>query len=113
MLYMSTLELIGRKDDYRTEYHCGMYLINPKTSSVQAIGRVSTRMSVSSTDQAINVMVSDAKSGEKVSVTGMDGRLIGTAQASESLSFPRPDSGSGIYNITLQGANGTETLKVK
>lgn len=113
MLYMSTLELIGRKDDYRTEYHCGMYLINPKTSSIQAIGRVCTRMSVSSTDQTINVMVSDAKSGEKVSVTSMDGRLIGTAQASESLSFPRPDSGSGIYNITLQSPDGTQTLKVK
>jgi len=113
MLYMSTLELIGRKDDYRKEYHCGMYLINPKTSSVQAIGRVSARMSVSSTDQTINVKVPDAKPGEKVSVTGMDGRLIGTAQASESLSFPRPDSGSGIYNITLQSPDGTETLKVK
>jgi hypothetical protein len=70
-------------------------------------------MSVSSTDQTINVMVPDVKPGERVSVTGMDGRLIGTAQASESLSFPRPDSGSGIYNITLQGPDGTETFKVK
>ena len=113
MLYMSTLEKTGRKDDYRTEYHCGMYLINPKTNSVQAIGRVSARMSVSSTDQTISVMVSDAKPGEKVSVTGMDGRLIGTAQASESLSFPRPDSGSGIYSITLKGSDGTQTIKVK
>ncbi len=113
MLYMSTLELVGRKDDYCTEYHYGMYLINPQTSSVQAIGRVSARMSVSSTDQVINVMVSDAKSGENVSVTGMDGRLIGTAQASEQISFPRPDSGSGIYNITLHGAGTKETIKVK
>lgn len=113
MLYMSTLELVGRKDDNRTEYHYGMYLINPKTSSVQAIGRVSARMSVSSTDQAINVKVSDAKPGERVSVTGIDGRLIGTAQASESLSFPRPDSGSGIYNITLQSPDSKESIKVK
>lgn len=113
MLYMSTLELIGRRDDYRTEYHYGMYLINPKTSSVQAIGRVNARMSVSSTDQAINVMVPDAKTGERVSVTGMDGRLIGTAQASESLSFPRPDSGSGIYSITLQSPDGTQSIKMK
>ena len=70
-------------------------------------------MSVSSTDQAINVMVPDAKPGERVSVTGIDGRLIGTAQASESLSFPRPDSGSAIYSITLQGPDSKETIKAK
>ena len=113
MLYMSTLEIVGRTDDNRKDYHYGLYLINPKTSSVQAIGRVNARMSVSTTDQAINVMVSDAKAGESVSVTSMDGRLIGTAQASESISFPRPDAGSGIYSIILQGADGTESIKVK
>jgi len=113
MLYMSTLELVGRTDDYRTDYRYGLYLINPQTSSIQAIGRVSARMSVRSTDQFINVMVSDAKANESVTVTGMDGKLIGRAQASESISFPRPDSGSGIYNITLQGADGKESIKVK
>ena len=113
MLYMSTLEKVGHKDDYRTDYHYGLYLINPVTSSVQAIGRVSARMSVSSTDQTINVNVSDAAADESVSVTGMDGKLIGRAQASESISFPIPDSGSGIYSITLSGAKETESLKLK
>lgn len=112
MLYMSTLELIGRRDDYRTEYHYGMYLINPKTSSVQAIGRVSARMSVSSTDQAITVNISQAQANESVTLTGMDGRLIDSAPASGTVTFPAPQNNSDILNISLQGNGESENLKI-
>lgn len=112
MLYMSTLELIGRRDDYRTEYHYGMYLINPKTSSVQAIGRVNARMSVSSSDQAITVNISQAQANESVTLTGMDGRLIDSAPASGTVTFPAPQNNSDILNISLQGNGESENLKI-
>lgn len=111
MLYMATIEIVGRTTDNRREYHGGLYLINPSTSSVQAIGRVNSRISVNSTDGGIKVMVSEPGAGESVSLIGMDGKLIDRTPASENVSFPKP--GTGIYNVTLTGNNGNESLKVQ
>ncbi len=112
MLYMCTLELIGHTSDSRQEVHSGMYLINPSTNSVQTIGRVLNRMSVNSSAQGITVNISQAQANESVSLTGMDGKLIDSAPASDSVTFSAPDNDSNIFNITLQGNGEPENVKV-
>ena len=110
LLYMTTIEMVRRTDDHRLEEAVGMYVFSASTTKVISASRTTAnRVSVSGGNGAYNIKVENANDGEKVIITDMSGRTIGSAPASEGLSFQ--SNSTGIYNITLSGDNVKESLK--
>lgn len=109
LLYMTTIEMVRRTDDGRLEEAIGMYVINTSTTKVISASRTTGRVNVSGGSGIYNIKVENAQDGEKVILTDMSGKTIGSAPASEGLSFQ--SIGTGIYNITLSSDKVEENLK--
>lgn len=71
--------------------------------------RTTGRVNVSGGNGIYNIKVENAQDGEKVILTDMSGKTIGSAPAYEGLSFQ--SIGTGIYNITLSSDKVEENLK--
>ncbi|MBO4499972.1 MAG: hypothetical protein J5732_06945 [Bacteroidaceae bacterium] len=109
LLYMTTMEVVRRIDDQRIEDATGMYVFDTSTSRVVSSMRSTNRISVNGGSGTYNVKVENARDDEKVIITDMSGRTVGSASAKDGIFFQ--SNGSKIVNITLSADKVEENIK--
>ena len=119
LVYILTEEEADNDNHDRYGQYEGIYVIDPKDTSVKTISRTLSRMNLNSTviDQGerLDIQVSGTGKNDNLTISSMSGQVINSSPVRDdnSISVNTGAMPKGIYNVTLRGnGNPTENQRI-